>query len=328
MKGGWSAVRIPAMGAAADVRWHGGGATVEARIRQLFEDLERCWSRFDPRSDLSRLNGDPAPVVEVPALLAFAVWRAVRAWELTEGAFDPTVHDALVAAGYDRTFDEVAERTSSVGAAVDVVGCSEIHLDADAATVSRPPGVRLDLGGIGKGLASDVVAATLLAEGVDSVVVSVGGDVRVGGRTPSGGWSIPVVDPWDGSTALTVALDAPGAVVMSSTRRRRWQTDDGRWAHHLIDPRTGRPADRGVAAVLAVAAEAWWAESVAKAALVAGMHDGAALLDRLGVEGVLVGDDTVERHVWHAGRGGRCGQPSASFSSVASSEREPMPSLP
>lgn len=320
---GWSSVRLAAMGSTADVRWHGGPGDVATTVNRLLEGMERSWSRFDPRSDLSRLNAEPAAVVEVPALLAFAVQRAVLAWELTGGAFDPTVHDALVAAGYDRTFAEVSEGIVAVPGPFAVVGCAEIRVDDAASMVRRPPGVHLDLGGIGKGLAADVIVTTMLGDGVSSAIASVGGDVRVGGRTPRGGWMVPITDPWDGSSTSRFVLDGPGAVVMSSTRRRRWQTVDGGWAHHVIDPMTGRPADRGVAAVVAVAAEAWWAEAVAKAALVLGATDGAALLERHGMEGVLVGDDTVERVV----RRGES-QSLASFSSAANSERELMPSLP
>ena len=240
----------------------------------LLDRMERCWSRFDPDRDLSRLNADPGSAVEVPLLLAAAVERAVTAWRCTDGAFDPTVHDALVAAGYDRTFHEVADRSVPAHPGLAVPGCGlvEVELDGSAglldpdappAVVRRPPGLRLDLGGVGKGLAIDLLADVLLAGGVGSAIVSLGGDVRLAGRVPLGGFTVPVTDPWDGSELTSMVLQAPGAVVTSSTRRRRWQTDDGGWAHHLIDPRTGRPADRGGAAVVAVAAEAWWAESLA-----------------------------------------------------------------
>jgi thiamine biosynthesis lipoprotein len=311
------------MGSGVELRGLGGPRSVgdaEAggrRAQQVLARLERCWSRFDPGSDLSRLNADPRSEVEVPPLLAAAVRRAVLAWRATDGAFDPTVHDALVAAGYDRTFEALADAVVPSAPATDVPGCGAVEVRADEgsglldllragagtpapAVVRRPPGLRLDLGGIGKGLAADLVAADLVASGVRSVHVSLGGDVRVAGEVPEGGWPVPVTDPWDGTRLVDVALDHPGAVVMSTTRRRRWQTEDGGWAHHLIDPATGRPAASGVAAVVAVAEEAWWAESLAKAALVLGDVGGPALLRRHGAEGVVIGDDTEPVACWRS----------------------------
>ncbi|UDY34705.1 FAD:protein FMN transferase [Dermatobacter hominis] len=309
------------MGSAVDVRGLGvpsgpdGADVVGRRIDGVLTRLERCWSRFDHRSDLSRLNADPSGEVEVPLLLAAAVRRATLAWGSTGGAFDPTVLDALVAAGYDRTFELVAERSVPAPVGADVPGCALVEVRGDegadllralstchtpTAVVRRPAGLHLDLGGIGKGLAADLLASLLVATGTRSVHVSLGGDVRVAGEVPDGGWPVPVTDPWDGSELLSVVLDRPGAVVMSSTRRRRWQTDGGGWAHHLIDPSTGRPAASGVAAVVAVAEEAWWAEALAKAALVLGAEDGVELLRRQGAEGVVVGDDTEQVACWRA----------------------------
>lgn len=339
------------MGSELDVRGIGGDEPGDL-VDEVLGRLERCWSRFDPSSDLSELNSDPRPDVGVPLLLAAAVARAVTAWRCTDGAFDPTVHDALVAAGYDRTFERIAHRTVAAHPGLPIPGCGRVlvdldegvgplDLDAPTAVVRRPPGLRLDLGGIGKGLAVDLVADVLLGAGVESAIVSLGGDVRLAGRVPTGGFTVPVVDPWDGTELTALVLQEPGAVVTSSTRRRRWQTDDGGWAHHLIDPRTGRPADRGVAAVVVVAAEAWWAESLAKAALVLGAVEGASLLERHGAAALVLRDDTSVEHVGTVRRDGppepdrsrrtRSSGPDqsgGSLSSAASSAREPMPSFP
>ena len=326
----WWSHRGIAMGCSVDVRGWGEPASA-ALVPALLDRMERCWSRFDPASDLTALNGDPRPVVEVPLLLGAAVQRAVTAWRCTDGAFDPTVHDALVAAGYDRSFEQLPERAVPTHPGLPVAGCADVEVelddhaglldpDAPAAVVRRPPGRRLDLGGIGKGLAADLVADVLLAAGVRSVIVSLGGDVRVAGRVPRGGFAVPVTDPWDGTTLTSLVLASAGAVVTSSTRRRRWQTADGGWAHHLIDPRTGQSADRGVAAVVVAASEAWWAECLAKAALVMGVVDGAALLERHSADGLVLRDDTGLVRVG--------GQSGGSLSNAVSSALEPMPSFP
>jgi thiamine biosynthesis lipoprotein len=287
----WWQHRFRVMGSPAHLMGLGGPPDAPARAAAEVARLESCWSRFQADSELQVLNGDPRLSVEVSDDLALAVDRALTAWRLTDGRFDPTVHDALVAAGYDRDFRDLRDLTLDPPTGVPVPGCADVHVDLDTGRVTRPPGVALDLGGIGKGLAADLVTDRLLGHGVRSVCVSLGGDVRVGGDTPAGGWHIPVEDPFDeDARMLTVVLD-DGAIVTSATRFRRWQTSDGGWAHHLIDPATGRPAGAGVAAVVAIAAEAWWAEALAKAALVAGPEDGTELLRRHGAEGWIVRDD-------------------------------------
>jgi len=287
----WWQCRFPAMGSTAHVLGLGGPPDVEDIAAAEVERLEQCWSRFRDDSELNALNRDPAPCVDVSDDLATAVERAVLAWELTGGRFDPTVHDALVAAGYDRDFREIRERTVSPPDTRAVPGCRDVRVDPHGGQVHRPPGLTLDLGGIGKGLAGDLVVRRLVELGVRSLSISLGGDVRVGGETPEGGWLVPVEDPFDDSSRILTVMLEHGAIVTSTTRFRRWQTSDGGWAHHLVDPTTGRPADTGVAAVVVIAAEAWWAEVLAKAALVAGPDGGRELLRHHGVEGWIVGDD-------------------------------------
>jgi thiamine biosynthesis lipoprotein len=279
------------MGSTVHLLGFGGPASAGQEAIEQIEALERAWSRFRDDGELSVLNDDPDGVVAVSDELAGALRRALLAWRLTDGWFDPTVHDALVAAGYDRTFRSLPDVARPVPAGVRVPGCDGVSID-HVGRVHRPPGLRFDLGGIGKGLAADLVAEELVGRGVRSVSIAVGGDVRVAGVAPEGGWSVPVLDPFaDDDRMMNVEMDT-GAIVTSTTRVRRWQTEDGGWAHHLIDPVTGRPADNGVAAVVAIAAEAWWAEVVAKAALVAGADRGRALMARHGVQGWMVLDDT------------------------------------
>jgi len=339
----WWSLRLRAMGCDVDVRGYGSPSSA-ATVAPLLTRLERCWSRFDPNSDLSALNSTDTDEVQVPLLLAAAVRRAVIAWQETGGAFDPTVHDALVAAGYDCTFDEVSARAApaAVPLGAPVPGCSAIAVQVDddlerghllderapLVWVRRPAGVRLDLGGIGKGMAADLVADALHRDGCRSVVVSLGGDVAVRGDVPAGGFVVPVLDPWADAVLTSVVLARPGAVVTTSTRRRRWQVQGGGWAHHVIDPCSGRPAATDVAAVVAVASEAWWAESVAKAALVIGSDGATTLLADHGIDALVIGDDTEVRRVGTTVvPPGTDAQLCASTMSVASSARELMPSL-
>jgi thiamine biosynthesis lipoprotein len=246
--------------------------------------------------------------------------QAVEVWRATAGRVDPSVVHALEAAGYDDTFEIVRTRpqartvVSSAPpghAAIDVLvddllrgratpapGCAGIVLDRERGTVALPAGVGLDLGGIGKGAAADAIAAGIVARGASGACVAMGGDVRAAGAVPGGApWPIPVEDPFDEHrTLLTVPLSDAG-VVTSTRLIHRW-VHDGVPRHHLIDPATGHPADRGVAAVIVQADTARWAECLAKAALVAGVHEGVDLLDRHGVTGWVVDD---EGRVWATG---------------------------
>jgi thiamine biosynthesis lipoprotein len=257
------------------------------------ERLEQCWSRFRPDSELSRLNARPGGPVEVSTTMLEALVRARYLHEATGGAFDPTILDALERAGYDRTFPEV-QRSGDRGpveAPSAAPGFSTVMLVVGRGLVQLPPGVRLDLGGVGKGLAADLVAEGLIERGATSACVSMGGDVRVAGSPPAPeGWMIPVEDPFDdGHNAFTWPLTA-GAIVTSTTRFRTW-TRAGERYHHLIDPGTGMSARAGVSAVVVAADEAWRAEGLAKAVLVRGRDEGAELIAGTGATAWIFGDD-------------------------------------
>jgi thiamine biosynthesis lipoprotein len=254
--------------------------------------LEQCWSRFRPDSELSRLNARAGTWVRVSAPMMLALTCAADLHRATGGRFDPTVHDALVAAGYDRSFELVAADASAAQPLVPVAapGFDGVEIDTGGACVRVPPGVRLDLGGVGKGLAADLVARGLVERGARSALVGLGGDLSARGEARGGAWSIPVEDPLDPGR---VAFGRPlreGALVTSTTRVRAW-TRGGRRYHHLVDPSTGEPARSGVAAVVGAAAEAWWAEGIAKAIVVGGVAAAAALARRNAVHAWVFMDD-------------------------------------
>jgi thiamine biosynthesis lipoprotein len=215
--------------------------------------LEALLSRFAPDSELSRLN--EAGAFDGSAELVEVVRLALEARERTGGLFDPTVHDAVAAAGYDRTFAEVA---ADGPAAVDTPACGGAVL-VDGSRIVLAPGVRLDLGGIAKGYAVDRACRLLAAAG--PCLVNAGGDLAAHG----GPWPVAVED------GPTLAV-ADAALATSGRDRRRWRRG-GRERHHLIDPRTGRPAVSELLRVTVAAPSAVEAEVLAKAAFLGGAVD-------------------------------------------------------
>ena len=136
--------------------------------------------------------------------------------------------------------------------------------------MTLPRDVEIDPGGIGKGLAADLVTAELLAAGARGALVNLGGDVRVRGDAPGGtSWSIAVEHPTDPARTIVELGITDAAIATSTNARRRW-IRGGRERHHLVDPRTGDSADSPLVSVTVVADEGWWAETSAKAIFVAG----------------------------------------------------------
>jgi thiamine biosynthesis lipoprotein len=213
-----------------------------------------------------------------PELLE-VVELALAARERTSGRFDPTVHDALVLAGYDRSFDLLPADVGGGGRETARCG-GAVWVDRSASTIELAPGVHLDLGGIGKGYAADRAAAILADAG--ACLVDAGGDIAVHG----GPWPIGV-ETGDGT--LTLELEH-GAVATSGRDRRRWSRN-GEHQHHLIDPATGRPADGDLERVTVVAGSAAEAEVLAKTLFLAGAPAAVLEANARGVPSVLVTRD-------------------------------------
>jgi thiamine biosynthesis lipoprotein len=280
------------MGSTARLLILGGPPDLPQRARERLAELEAQWTRFQPTSELCRLNAaDGAPVL-VSRETFDVIALAVAFWRSTNGRFDPTVLEALEHAGYDRDFATIAAHEPGA-ASPDPgpdgsAGCDGIELSPLLPAVQLPTGVRIDLGGIGKGRAADLLTRELLAAGADGVCVNLGGDVRVSGVPPiPPSWQVDL----DSALAPSRTFHLGEGAVATSTRLRRSWMQDGAPRHHLIDPVTGRPAWNGLAVVTVLAESAASAEILAKAAFVAGPDAGADLLEAHDVTGLFVHDD-------------------------------------
>ncbi len=271
-----------------------------AIARRSIAELERCWSRFLPDSDISRLNAAQGAMVSVQPATIDLLQSMVDGFAATEGCFDPTLLAPLVALGYDASWSDSGLRSSVPAGSAWRGDIRGVAVDRDASVAQLPSGTVLDAGGIGKGLAADRVVAELLASGVGGAMVSIGGDLRVAGTGPNAGaWLIGVADASDHTTEVAYLALADAGVATSGTRRRAWRDGDDNEVHHLLDPATGRPTAHEVVQVTVVAGAAAWAEVYTKLVMVRGI---AALesLDRAGLGArVVFGDGTVRGNdVW------------------------------
>jgi thiamine biosynthesis lipoprotein len=257
-------------------------ATARARIEQL----ESRWSRFIPDSEVCELTRRAGVAVAVSADTRLLVQRSIDAWRMSGGFFDPTVLGAVIRAGYDRSFDTLPARTTS-GTSPLLIGCTDIEIGDT--TVRLPSGTGFDPGGIGKGLAADLVVSELLAAGADGACVNLGGDLRVAGRSPEGdGWTCAIRHEWLVGPLVHVGV-ADGGVATSTTLRRSWLVD-GETRHHLIDPATGVPSTTDLTSATVIAGEAWEAEVLAKAVLLRGSQCAFDLVDGSGAVALVVDD--------------------------------------
>jgi thiamine biosynthesis lipoprotein len=261
----------------------------EAVIR-LLEDVDRTYSRFRSDSELSWINARDGREGPISALLADALAAALRAAVQTDGLVDPTIGRAMRVAGYDDDFGRIAARTGPPIVRFEAVaGWRVVRLDGWSRTLRLPPGVELDLGSTGKALAADLAAhAAWQAGGARSVLVSLGGDIAIAGQLPAGGWRILVAEdssaPADGPGEV-IALRS-GAIATSSTTVRRW-VRAGVPIHHLLDPRTGRPANGPWRTASVIAGTCVEANTAATAAIIRGA-DADAWLAGLGLAARLV----------------------------------------
>lgn len=265
--------------------------------RKFIVEFDRALSRFKPESELCALNADPRERVPASELLRAAVGAGIEAAERSGGLVDPTLVGEIETAGY------VASRAgvpgAPLGAALEEAperrpagpnpaqAWRLFEVDERRGTITRPPGVRFDSGGAGKGLAADLVAEKL--RGYSRFIVDCGGDIRIGGAdaliTP---YEVFVEHPLTGERAFVLKLSS-GAVATSGLNVRIWRDERGRYSHHLLDPATGEPAWTGLIGATALGDTAVEAETLAKAALLSGPEGGREALGERG--GLLVHDN-------------------------------------
>jgi len=270
-------------------------AQLDSARAMLADDLailDAACSRFRPDSELMQLRANAGQPTTISPVLAGAIRAALRGAQLTDGDVDPTLGRAIETLGYDRDFATVPTHGGALRVTIrHIPRWRQIELDEAACLLTVPVGMRLDLGATAKAWAADR-SAERIAEALScGVLVSLGGDIAVAGEAPRGGWSIRVQDvtgdphtPSAGPSGL-IAI-TKGGLATSSTTARRWQRG-GDIMHHILDPRTGRPADSIWRTVSVAAGSALDANIASTAAIIRG-HRAAGWLAKLGLPARLV----------------------------------------
>ena len=267
----------------------------QARLSEVpgwFETWEQHLSRFLSDSELSRLNHSGGSQL-ISTVLAQVIRDALLAQHQSKGLVNPLLLNALQAAGYDRNFADLPEGITTQGDPPQMSENLNLKLDFDNRKLTLPPGARLDLGGIAKGWAADRAVRRLGK--LAPALVDAGGDVAASGPQADGSpWPVGVANPlnsFDPDDQLDLVMLWRGGVATSGRDYRRWRKD-GHWQHHIIDPRTSRPARTDVLSTTVVAPSARMAETAAKSVVILGSMDGLHWLDeRPELAGLIVLED-------------------------------------
>ncbi len=245
------------------------GHKILQEVPAWIEAIEASLSRFRPQSELSQLNAHVGEWVPVSDVLLANIQAAKHGARLTDGLYNPLILDALLSAGYDRSFEQLQTSTGATDT-VPATDWRSIHINTAKSIVhlSAP----IDLGGVAKGWAAQHIAQKLSEYG--ACLVDIGGDIAVSGtsdETPA--WEITVAEPGiDDKQILTIGLKS-GSIVTSGTDYRRW-LKNGQPQHHLIDPRTGLPCQTDVVSATVIHSHAPTAEVYAKAIIMLGSKTG------------------------------------------------------
>lgn len=260
-----------------------------------FETWEQALSRFREDSELSQLNRLTEQVVPVSKTLWEVLQSAKWAYEFSHGLVTPAVLDAMVSIGYELSFETLPESSEPFLSTPETASSktfADIALDPVQRTVCLPAGMHLDFGGVAKGWAAHQAMQRLQAYG--PALVDAGGDIAISGRQQNGQpWVIGIEDPFAHGQDYDLLMLGRCGVATSGTDFRRWQ-QNGIWRHHIIDPRTGMPAETDLTSVTVVAPTVMQAEAATKIILITGSREGMAWLeDQPDLAGILVLENGV-----------------------------------
>ncbi len=233
----------------------------------LIQKVEALWSVTDEKSEIYRANHSGGQAISVSHETAELISFALEMAQKTDGALDPTIYPVLTAWGFTTDSKQVPS-DEQITALLQHVGYSRIRLDSTSLTV--PDGMELDLGAVGKGDTADLVTEVFEERGVESAIISLGGNIQAIGSRPDGSaWRVGIRAPWeDGNLGVLEISDA--AVVTSGGYENYFEDEDGTIYWHILDPSTGRPANSGLQAVTIIGKEGRLCDALSTALFVMG----------------------------------------------------------
>jgi thiamine biosynthesis lipoprotein len=269
----------------------GANESICESIYSLADELESKWSRYIPDSEVMLLNNNPDSMHEVSDATLRLVSEMKLGFELTQGLYSANILGELIDLGFARSRSNPANVTNWEAHAKTSADLPDVVINIDEKSVSVPSGVALDAGGIGKGLAADLMSDYAMQLGAMGIAVFAGGDVAVKGMaTQAAGWKVNISDPTNVDTHIASVLLSRGGLATSSPMG--WKIGD---SHHIIDPRTHMSSDSDVLQATVIAQNSSQAEVLAKMCVILGTRDGIARIDSLGVAALIV-DNTNQVH--------------------------------
>ena len=283
------------LGTTWSVRWEGSSATedeVTAAVVDALTQVDAHMSTWKPDSEINTVRNTPGRVA-VSSDTVYVVDMALQLAQATEGAFDPTVQPLVELWGFHGDPIEQLPSDDALAAAQQQIGWQRVQTGWEGGTPwVDADGTALDLSAIAKGYVVDRMSESISALGIGTHLVEVGGEVRVSGPGPDGGWwSVGIDSPVQGTApgqSMAGIVRVVNGAVATSGNYRQTRTVQGVEVHHTLDPRTGRPSTARVGSATVTAPTCALADGLATALMVMGA-DGLALVESLdGVEAGLL----------------------------------------
>ena len=265
--------------------YHPDGEAILDKAEEEIRRIESLFSTGNPESEIAKINADGEGKLGADAVQLLD--KSLSIYEMTNGAFDITIYPVMRAWGFTELYDDEnlieKENTpvdipdaAALAEAVSLVDSSAIEFDPQTGEVRLPEGSEIDFGGIAKGYAAQRVIGLFEEMGVSSAMLDLGGNVQVLGKKPNGkDWKVGIRDPAGEHTVIGVIACRDRAVVTSGGYERYITGKDGKTYHHIIDPKTGYPAENGLVSVSIVCDDGTLADGLSTALYVLG-KDGAA----------------------------------------------------
>lgn len=264
----------------------GSDESVCESLFELANELESKWTRFDDASELMHLNNNPGEAISVSNATLRLVGEMKFGYELTQGLFDPNTLGDLIDLGFANSRKDPARKTTWSARAKNDASMAQVEIDLAAETVMIPAGIGIDAGGIGKGLAADLMATRAMEFGAKGVAVFAGGDVSLRGMSENAdGWEVTVLDPRDSLQQLSTIRLSRGGLATSSSAA--WVSENGN-SHHIIDPRTHKSSKSDVLQATVIAQSAVHAEVLTKMCLILPSSEALSRMETSGAQALLV----------------------------------------